>query len=103
MRVPNYLKGQAAEFWRSHYARLVKQGILDPDQDTETFVIVCKLWYVIQNTDPMDEQGKAGVRFMSALKLYQAYAKQFGMTPKDRKASKVDSAKSIEEALGRVE
>lgn len=87
MRPPKNLKDEGLEFWRKHFKRLVDAGQLDPDQDTEAFVLLCQIWYALQQTDPIDPDGKAGARYGSMLKRFTEYGKQFGFLAKDRKAT----------------
>jgi hypothetical protein len=97
-RCPTRLKGEGREFWKRHFDRAVADGRADADLDYDSFVNLCELVYILSEIDPLAE-GKQAISRNAANKLYLAYAKQFGLLPKDRKQSGVNEPSSIADAL----
>jgi hypothetical protein len=98
---PKWLKDEAKEFWQQHWTRLVSEGSVDAERDVEGFSLLCEIWRIIQHTDPTADNGQA-LRFGSMLKQYHAYAKQYGLLPKDRKANGFDKPESVADVLKKL-
>lgn len=102
MKAPNYLKGEARKYWYSHAKRLADAGILT-DADVESFALLCMTWGMIQELQakPGAEHYREMTQYNNLIKQYLPLAKQFGMLPRDRKASKIDAPNDPAELLAK--
>jgi hypothetical protein len=100
-RCPTWLKDEAKEFWSRHWSRLVEEGSVSPERDVEGFSLLCEIWRILRNTDPCRDS-KEGLRYGAMLKQYNAYGKQYGLFPKDRKQAGFDKPESIADALKKM-
>ena len=91
MNCPRWLKDDAAEFWKRHAKPLEQAGVLT-DRDVDGFALLCEVWRLLRNTDPLRDS-KEAVRYIALVKQAQALMKQFGLMPRDRKRSKIESEK----------
>jgi phage terminase small subunit len=99
--VPSWLKAEAKQFWNKHWHRLCEEGAVDATRDVEGFSLLCEVWRILRHTDPCKDS-KEGLRYGAMLKQYQALAKQYGLMPKDRKASGFDKPKDALEILKKL-
>lgn len=91
---PIPLAGEALTFWRSHYRRLKRSGILTR-ADVESFAVLCLTWGKIQSLaaiEPGADNYREMIQLINLVKQYQSLAKQFGLLPRERKAAKMDDA-----------
>jgi phage terminase small subunit len=92
MEPPIPLTGQALGFWTRHADRLADAGILS-DRSLDSFVLLCQTWSMVQTLasfEPGSTNFREMVQFNQANKNYQALAKQFGLLPRDARASKME-------------
>lgn len=91
MEPPVPLDGPARVYWDRHANRLKAAGTLT-DADTESFALLCVTWGMLcrlQKVRPGAKRFRELIQFTNLQKQYQALAKQFGLLPRDRKASKM--------------
>lgn len=89
---PIPLAGDARRFWEKHYRRLKRAGVLTR-ADVESFALLCVVWGRIQalTAIPVElESFRTPIALDRLLKQYHAYAKQFGLLPRERKAAKME-------------
>ncbi|MEO8082681.1 MAG: hypothetical protein ABI780_02600 [Ardenticatenales bacterium] len=90
---PIPLSGEALAFWKRHYSRLRIEKILT-DADEESFALCAILWgklYELADTKTGDANFRPMIQFDRLAKQYHAYAKQFGLLPRERKQAKMDA------------
>lgn len=83
----------ARAFWDRHYARLRAAGLLT-DADVDSFAVLCVTWSklaAVSESEPGPDQFREMVQLNQLLKQYQQYAREFGLLPRDRKRSKLDT------------
>lgn len=93
MSPPLPLNSVARAFWDRHHDRLQAAGLLT-DADVDSFAVLCVTWSkltVVAQSEPGAEQFREMVQLNQLLKQYQAYAREFGLLPRDRKRSKLDA------------
>lgn len=87
------LNPTARAFWDRHAARLRAAGLLT-DADLDSFAVLAVTWSklsAISASEPGAAQFREMVQLNQLLKQYQAYAREFGLLPRDRKRSKIDA------------
>jgi phage terminase small subunit len=90
---PLPLNKVAREFWDRHYDRLRAAGLLT-DADLDSFAVLAVTWSklaVVSRSEPGADQFREMVQLNQLLKQYQAYAREFGLLPRDRRRSKLDA------------
>ncbi len=75
---PKELDEIASEFWKRHFGRLKKEGLLN-DSTFDSFVILCKTYSEITKLKP-DEAKNGWIRYFALMKWYSLYARGFGMS-----------------------
>ena len=95
---PDYLTGEASEFWDRHYDRLTEARVLT-EGDTDSFALLCEIWQHIRQTNP-DSDSKQAVKYIALVKQYMALAKQFGLMPRERKKSGLFLMKELQDEFG---
>jgi hypothetical protein len=91
---PIPLGTDARRFWDKHYRRLKLAGVLTR-ADVESFALLCVVWGKIQELAALPAlvgDFRSPIQLDRLLKQYHAYAKQFGLLPRERKQSKMDVA-----------
>lgn len=90
---PIQLSGEAKRFWQRHVDRLEREGILT-EKDHDAFAVCALTWQRICEL----QEFKAGadnyremVQLTNLMKQFHAFAKQFGLMPRERKMSKMDA------------
>ncbi len=89
---PLPLNAVARAFWDRHHDRLRAAGLLT-DADLDSFAVLCVTWSklaTISASEPGADNFREMVQLNQLLKQYQAYAREFGLLPRDRKRSKLD-------------
>ena len=84
----------AQAFWDRHARRLRKAGVLTVS-DLDSFTATCQTWAKVQELQRYEtgaDNFREMVQLNNLLKQYHAFAKQFGLLPRDRKAAKMDIA-----------
>ncbi len=90
---PMPLNAVARSFWDRHHARLRAAGLLT-DADLDSFAVLCLTWSkltAISVNEPGAENFREMVQLNQLLKSYQAYAREFGLMPRDRKRNKLEA------------
>lgn len=90
---PLNLNTVARAFWDRHAARLRSVGLLT-DADVDTFAVLCLVWSklaALSATEPGEGQFREMVQLDRLTKQYHALSREFGLCPKDRRRSKLDS------------
>lgn len=93
MEAPLPLNKTAREFWDRHHDRLRAAGLLT-DADVDSFAVLCVTWSklaAISASEPGAGMFREMVQLNQLLKQYHAYAREFGLLPRDRKRSKLDA------------
>lgn len=93
MEPPIQLNTEARAFWDRHYKRLKSRRILTR-ADLDSFAVLCVCWsklVAIGAAEPGADNYREMVQYANLLKQYHAYAKQFGLLPRERRAAKMDS------------
>lgn len=98
IKIPTYLSGEAKRFWQVHAKRLYLGGMLT-EADVESFVLLCEIWAMIRGCNP-EEDSREAIRYIGLVKQYFQISRQFGMMPKDRKQSKIETTKQEEDEFG---
>ncbi|VTR95228.1 unnamed protein product [Gemmata massiliana] len=86
---PIPLGTHALAFWGKHYRRLKRAGVLTR-ADAESFALLCVVWGKIQELaaiPAMEADFRTPIQLDRLLKQYHAYAKQFGLLPRERRQS----------------
>lgn len=89
---PIPLAGEALRFWQKHYRRLKRAGVLTA-ADVESFALLCVVWGRIQDLQSrpwVEDDFRSPIQLDRLLKQYHAYAKQFGLLPRERKQSRME-------------
>jgi hypothetical protein len=92
MEPPVPLTGHALSFWDRHAPRLEAAGILTA-ADAESFAVLCLTWdklVALSAYPPGADSFREMVQLVNLKKQYHAYAKQFGLMPRERRAAKMD-------------
>lgn len=97
IRMPQWLKDEAAQFWKTHAKGLVESGMLS-EQDADSFALLCDIWRMIRQCNPLTDS-KEAIRYNGLVKVYLSMSKQFGLMPKDRKKSNLEPETTLEDAL----
>jgi phage terminase small subunit len=87
------LNRTARDFWDRHHDRLRAAGLLT-DGDVDSFCVLCVTWSklaAISQHEPGADQFREMVQLNQLLKQYQQYAREFGLMPRDRKRSKLET------------
>lgn len=87
-----FLDPTARAFWDRHLARLTAAGLMT-DADRDSFAVLCVTWSklaMVARSEPGPDNFREMVQLNQLLKQYQAYAREFGLMPRDRKRSKLD-------------
>ncbi len=95
---PIKLTGEAERFWQAHAPRLEAEGTLT-EADHHALAICATVWQRITDLQTYEagaENYREMVQLANLTKQYHAYAKQFGLMPRERKMAKMDVAPSIE-------
>jgi phage terminase small subunit len=90
---PLPLNAVARAFWDRHHDRLRRAGLLT-DADVDSFAVLCVLWSklaVLSAAEPGADQFREMVQLNQLGKQYHAYAREFGLLPRDRKRSKLEA------------
>lgn len=90
---PLPLNNVARAFWDRHHDRLKAAGLLT-DADLDSFAVLCVTWSklaAVSQSEPGADQFREMVQLNQLLKQYQAYAREFGLMPRDRKRNKLDA------------
>lgn len=83
----------ARGFWDRHHDRLRAAGLLT-DADLDSFAVLAVTWSklaAVSESEPGPGMFREMVQLNQLLKQYQAYAREFGLMPRDRKRSKLDA------------
>lgn len=95
MREPSVtLDREGRAFWDRHYERLTAEGILT-ENDLETFACCCMTWSMIvelREIRPGAGSFREMIQFNNLNKQFLAYAKQFGLLPRERRAAKMEAS-----------
>ncbi len=89
---PAPLGPDARRFWETHYRPLRRAGVLTRS-DLESFALLCVVWGKIQElqAQPVEfDDFRGPIKLDRLLKQYHAFAKQFGLLPRERKTSKME-------------
>ena len=95
---PIELTGEAERFWHAHAARLEAEGTLT-EADHHALAICATVWQRITDLQTFSagaENYREMVQLANLTKQYHAYAKQFGLMPRERKLSKMDTPLNTE-------
>ena len=90
---PLPLSDTARAFWDRHHDRLKAAGLLT-DADLDSFAVLCVTWSklaTISKSEPGADQFREMVQLNQLLKQFHTYAREFGLLPRDRKRSKLES------------
>jgi phage terminase small subunit len=90
---PLPLNPTARAFWDRHHDRLRAAGMLT-EADLDSFAVLCVTWSklaTISASEPGADQFREMVQLNQLLKQYHTYAREFGLLPRDRKRSKLDT------------
>jgi phage terminase small subunit len=82
----------AREYWDRHARRLRRAGILTRS-DLDSFTVLCQTWAKVQELQAIPagaDNYREMVQLSNMLKQYHAFAKQFGLMPRERRQSKMD-------------
>lgn len=86
------LSEQARRYWDTHYRRLELSGTLTA-ADVESFALLCVVWGRIQQLEALDfdpDDFRTPIKLDRLMKQYHAFAKQFGLLPRERKQAKME-------------
>jgi phage terminase small subunit len=91
MTPPTKLSGAALSYWRTHAPALEAASILT-ERDAHSFALLCRIWGILEELDttPGPDNYRAMIQFANLTKQYQSMAKQFGLLPRERKASNME-------------
>lgn len=90
---PLPLNKVARAFWDRHHDRLQAAGLLTA-ADLDSFAVLCVTFSKLASlagAETGSDFFREAVQFNQLLKQYQAYAREFGLLPRDRKRSKLDA------------
>lgn len=92
MEPPLILTAPARAFWDRHYPRLRAAGLMT-DADADSFALLCVCWGKLAHltANESDEGFRNGVQLNQLLKQFQLYAREFGLFPRDRQRSKLNT------------
>lgn len=90
---PIELTGEALAYWNRHASRLRASGTLT-DSDLDAFCILCDLWEKFTELRELKtgaDNFREMIQLSNVQKQYHAYAKQFGLLPRERKTAKMET------------
>ncbi|MBN9520850.1 hypothetical protein J0H58_20405 [bacterium] len=99
MRKPTWLKGEAAAFWQRHAPRLIESGQLT-EQTADGFSQTCELWSDIRTADKSDP--KERLWYVACNKLWEKFARQFGILPNLSRGQSAKPAEGIGTVLDKL-
>jgi phage terminase small subunit len=100
---PLPLNDVARAFWDRHHDRLRADGLLT-DADLDTFAVLCVAWakfVTLSTTVAGADKFREMVQLNQLLKQIHTYGREFGLFPRDRKRSKLNTdAPSTKDEFG---
>ncbi len=89
---PIALEGEARRFWDRHVDRLETEGILTP-KDLDAFAVCALTWQRIcelRSFEAGANNYREMIQLTNLMKQFAAFAKQFGLLPRERRMAKMD-------------